>query len=154
MQHNIVIFSIDNGENPNTALLFESSFNNHPKRSSNLIHTEGSYEGTPEKSYICNRKDFNEIVVDWGWVNNQHCVLGVTSCNKAYAQLEYINGCFDQSGDIEQIGCMHSVTKEEALSSSAYTYRPDLDLYWIAKTGNPDNSFRDSKARADAGYYS
>jgi hypothetical protein len=147
LQHNIVIFSIDNGENPNTALLFESSFNNHPKRSSNLIHANGSYEGTIEKSYICNRKDFNEIVVDWGWVNNQHCVLGVTSCNKAYAQLEY------SSGDLEEVGCMHSVTKEEALSSMTYTYRPDLDLYWVAKLGNPDNSFRESKARVDMGFY-
>jgi hypothetical protein len=147
MQHNIVIFSIDNGENPNTALLFESSFNNHPRRSSSLIHTIGLFEGTLEKSYLCNRKDFEEIVVDWGWVNNQHCVLGVTSCNKAYAQIEYI------SRYIEQVGCMHSVTKEEALSSPAYTYRPDLDLYWIAKVGNPDNSFRDSKARADMGLY-
>jgi hypothetical protein len=147
MQHNIVIFSIDNGKNPNTALLFESSFNNHPKRSSNLVPVEGGYEGTLEKSYTCNRKDFNEIVVDWGWVHNQHCVLGITSCNKAYAQLEYVNG------DIEQIGCMHSVTKEEALSSLEYTYRPDLNLYWIAKKGNPDNSFRESLERVKSGLY-
>jgi hypothetical protein len=142
-----VIFSIDNGENPNTALLFESSFNNHPKRSSNLTPAYGCYEGATEKSYVCNRKDFNEIVVAWGWVSNQKCVLGVTSCNKAYAQLEYANG------DIEQFGCMHSVTEEEALSSTEYTYRPDLNCYWIAKTGNPDNSFRESKVRVEAGYY-
>jgi hypothetical protein len=146
-QPNNIIFAIDDNNNPFIRGMFEAEFD-EGRATGNLIRTIGSWEKITEWSYVCNREDFNEIVVNGKYVVNQECVLAVTSCNKAYAQLEDLD-----TGAITQVGCMHSVTYEEAMKSKGYTYRPDTNAYWVAKRGNPDNSFRESKARTGAGEY-
>ena len=146
-QHQFIIFAIDNGTDDLRASNFEQAFNDFDGRKGNLVKCLGYWEGVAEPSYIALREDFENIAKAGGWVDQQICTLAVTSCNKQYAQLEY------PCGKLEQLGSMHEVTREEALASVGYTYRPDLNIYWVAKQGNPDNSYRESCARRDAGMY-
>lgn len=142
--HKFIIFAIDH--NDTRTAWFEDWFKLQACKTGNLVICEGSWEGINERSYIVNRHDF-ELIKAGGWVDEQVCVLSVSSCNKQYAALEY------PCGKLEPVGSMHSVTKEEALASVGYTYRPDLNVYWVAKEGNPDNAYRESRERRDAGWY-
>lgn len=67
----------------------------------------------------------------------------VASGNKMEVGLEYLNG----KRKIVDLGCMHEVCREEAMQADAWTYRPDMGVFWIAKKGNPDDSYRKSVAK-------
>lgn len=96
-----------------------------------LIPLIGYYKGQTEYSYICHTKNMYEIVAA-GFIDGQESVMLVSECNKQYARLAY------SDGRTEGIGSLKSVNAEEALKHEAWTYRPDMDVYWIAVDGNPD----------------
>jgi len=138
-----VIFSIDNEDNPFAMHLFMDYIDMVRSRAktSNLIPCVGSYRGQKENALMWSLKDFNEHIRGTIFVAQQESILHVASGNKMEAELEYLQKpTFNFF-----IGCMHQVCKEEALASEAYTYRPDLNMYWVAKHGNPDGSYRRSK---------
>lgn len=98
----------------------------------NLVPVIGSYKGDSEFAFICSENDFNEIVVQNGWVDNQESVLIITRCNKQYATLHFHNG------DTVGIGSLKQVSQEEALQHDAWTYNPEMNAWFIAVQENPD----------------
>lgn len=92
----------------------------------------GHWEGVTSQSFIMDEVEFNRLVRNSGMVDKQECFMHVTSCNKAYASLEY------QDGLSIALGSMHQVSMEQAMRSDGWTYRPDLDVWWVAAHGNPD----------------
>lgn len=98
----------------------------------NLLPLVGCYKGESEWSFICNVTDFENIVLPNGFVNNQESILRVSECNKKYAQLQF------HDGRTESIGSLKSVDWEEAQKHDSWTYRPDMDVFWVAVDGNPD----------------
>ena len=140
-----VIFSIDNEHNPHSMQAFLNSIADIrcSYATSNLIPCVGSYKGQKENAFMWSLADFNDHIRGSVWVAQQESILHVASGNKMEADLEYLQT--NRLLAFEFIGCMHHVCKEEALASEAYTYRPDLNMYWVAKHGNPDGSYRRSK---------
>ena len=79
-----IIFAIDNPTDRRCGM-FEKAFA-LSDTSGSLVPCEGSWEGITERSYLCTRADFEKAVKALGWVDQQECILAVTSCNKMYAQ--------------------------------------------------------------------
>lgn len=130
-----VIFSIDNVNDTHAMAKFMRHMDTQRamgKMSGNMVHCIGSYKGEIEPSFLMRFDDFQEHVIGRGFVENQESILRVSECNKQYAELVYA----DQSR--ESIGSLKSVSKDEAMKHDAWTYRPDLNIYWVAVQGNPD----------------
>lgn len=101
---------------------------------SNFARVTGSYKGEKEKALVCTLDTF--ILLLKGYpdaIANQESFLFTTRCNKLYAQLIYSDGRPD-----EQLGSLHAVSEDEAKTNEAWSYRPDMGIYWVAKMGNPD----------------
>lgn len=131
----VYIFSIDNVTDHRALSKFLHYMDKEKavgRMNGNLIQCVGSYKGKLELSFIVNEADYKRHIEWSDWIKDQECVLSVTECNKAYATLIYSNG--EKVG----IGSLKSVDKETALALDAWTYRPDLDQYWISVAGNPD----------------
>ena len=137
-----VIFSIDNESNPMALKAFEGYIHDIQFDCASDLYTKlvGCYKGQKENAWIWSLEDFNKHLRGRVWIAEQESILHVASGNKMEATLEYL----DNTPNVE-LGCMHQVCRAEALASEAYTYRPDLDIYWVAKHGNPDDSFKRSK---------
>jgi hypothetical protein len=130
-----VIFSIDNVTNTHAQAKFLRHIDTAramQKMKGNMIHCIGSYKGEIEPSYLMLWDDFKEHVIGMGFVENQESILRVSECNKQYAELVYS----DQTR--ESVGSLKDVSKDEAMKHDAWTYRPDLNMYWITVKGNPD----------------
>ena len=131
----IYIFSIDNVSEHRSLSKFLHHMDKEKaigRMSGNLVQCIGSYKGKLELSFIVSGSDYAAHIANSRWIKDQECVLEVTECNKQYATLIYGNG--EKVG----IGSLKSVDKDAALSQEAWTYRPDVDQYWISVAGNPD----------------
>jgi hypothetical protein len=139
-----VIFTIDFENNPLRMNVFLNHIAALPRgeMQGEIIPMLGCYKGQKEHSFICNAQDFDIHIRGTEFIKGQESILHVASGNKMEAYLEYL-----ADGRTEQLGCMHQVPREEALQSEAYTYRPDMNCYWVAKQGNPDGSYAESVAR-------
>lgn len=129
-----VIFSIDNSTDPHSVHRFSewlAYMKTAQRLEGKVIRCVGRWQGQDEVSFISRLDDFIKIE-EAGFCNEQEAVIHVASGNKMEACLVY------QDGSREGIGCMHEVSAEEALLAEGYTYRPDMDVYWVAKEGNPD----------------
>lgn len=138
------IFSIDDEQDASTRIGFRLMFAMSDARG-NLIECRGSYKGKTENAFMCRSDDFDAFVWGTGWVDEQESVLRVSECNKQYARLDYAdfsNPVVDEHNPVrsEGIGSLKSVSEEEAMQHAAWTYRPDLNIYWIAVEGNPDHT--------------
>lgn len=98
-----------------------------------VIPCVGSYEGVLEVSYICRSDDFDTHILNSGYVSGQESFVRLSECNKQYAELEY-----QHTGVRKSLGSLKSVDKDTAMKETAWTYRPDLNTYWITVKGNPD----------------
>lgn len=130
------IFSVDNHTNLREYakfLHYLSVLEATKATKGNIIPCIGSYEGYLEPSFICLTEDFRNHIVDRSWVKDQECVMEISECNKKYTQLRY------QDGSTLYLGCMKDVPAEEAYKATGFTYRPDMDTYWVAVKGNPDH---------------
>lgn len=106
----------------------------------NVITARGSWGGETEASFIMNSLDFLRAVEGTKYVVGQECIMEISECNKRYADIVHL----DEEGmrlEISRfsVGCLKSVSREEAEANGDYTYRPDMDTYWIAQHGNPDH---------------
>lgn len=93
----------------------------------------GSYKGQLETSFLMRSDDFVDHVQGSVYITGQESILRVSECNKQYATLVYL-----ADDSTEFIGSLKCVDKDTALAQDAWTYRPDVDQYWITVKGNPD----------------
>jgi len=124
---NYVIFSIDNC----TDVHVLAKFLRHVDTKRALGYMRGemklcleSYEGVLEQSFLMRRDDFDAIVQPFGYVDGQECLM-VVSGKRMHSWLLY------SDGDVKPLGYLKQVTKDQALAKDAWTYRMDINAYFI-----------------------
>ena len=89
----------------------------------------GSYKGTTEDSYVVNMK-WLSYVEQAGLLDGEESILLLSESlgqNRRRAKLHFLNA----SKPDEDIGILRAVVKEEAMKQDAWSYRPDLDTYFV-----------------------
>lgn len=128
---NYVIFSIDNVHDLRTL----SKFTHHldvmqamQRLEGSVVLSIGSYKGQMEQSFIMLRDDFDKHVRGSDWIKDQESILHLEDGHRGvvYGDLEYL-----ADGSSEHIGIMREVPLAEAMKHDGWTYRPDLNTYWI-----------------------
>jgi hypothetical protein len=126
-----VIFSIDNSHDLHAKakfLHYVDTLRAMDKLQGNMDLAIWYYKGVLEPSFVMLEQDFDEFVRYRGFVDNQESVLHVWD-KKMFCELEYLN-----STQLDENRCrLHEVSAEEALTSEGFTYRPDLNKYWVMK---------------------
>ena len=124
-----VIFSYDKNDDIHTGNLFYRFLDNlraMVKLNGKVIKSFGMYKGVIEDSFILRRDDFEKHVLTSGFVDNQECFLYVPEDQRQPAYNYY-----HRSGTTETVGRLVSTTYMPL--TDAWTYRPDLKLYWSLK---------------------
>ena len=88
---------------------------------------EGVYMGQKEESIIINA-DHEPLVLSLCRDYNQECYM-IAETHKHGLRKAYF--VYLDDGRKEFMGYLRSVSRERALESDGYTYRPDMDKYWI-----------------------
>lgn len=134
---NYVIFSIDNVHDLHTLSKFLHYMD--VQRAMQRMQGEmklciGAYKGVLEQSFIMTEHDFGAFIEAGEHVQNQESVLLVVDGHhgEMYASLWYLDRGL-RYGDHASLGLLKSVDKSVALAQDAWTYRPDLNIYWIAQ---------------------
>ena len=141
-----VIFAIDNDNDLHTNAKFLRYMDEREvmgKTKGKMKLCIGSYKGKLERSYIVRWDDFMEHIAESGYVDNQESVLilrdgyyGVT-----YATLKF-NSAYNTDWPAEFpnvgyddlfLGAFKSIPANEAQYEEAWTYRPDLDTYYVCE---------------------
>ena len=123
-----VLFSIDNVDDTHTLAKFLRYFDTQValgKTRGYLEHCIGSYEGSLELSFICTEDDYKNFVVTFGATTYQKSVISIQGYE-----------CWSCSYDLlicEYMGTVRATTKKKALKSRGWTYRPNLDSYFVIK---------------------
>lgn len=131
-----VIFSIDNVTNVHTLAKFlrhmdtQKALGNMEGRMKTLI---GSYLGVMEYSFVCNEADFNNHVATMGFTSGQESILKLTNTFNGRTSKRTLASLVYSSGDIEQLGELKSVSKDDALSEDGWTYDPTTNQYFIVE---------------------
>ena len=134
---NYVIFSIDNVHEVHTLAKFTHTVDVHrvmQRMQGDMKICVGAYKGVLESSFIMTERDFATFIEGSEHVLNQESVLLVEDGHKGntYASLHYLSrGVRD--GEHVDLGLLKSVDKSVALMQDAWTYRPDLNIYWITE---------------------
>ena len=141
-----VIFAIDNDADLHTNAKFLRYMDEREvmgKTKGKMKLCIGSYKGKLERSYIVRWDDFMEHIAESGYVDNQESILilrdgyyGVT-----YATLKF-NSAYNTDWPAEFpnvgyddlfLGAFKSIPSNEAQYEEAWTYRPDLDTYYVCE---------------------
>ena len=134
---NYVIFSIDDVHEVHTLAKFTHTVDVHrvmQRMQGDMKICVGAYKGVLESSFIMTEHDFAAFIEGSEYVLNQESVLLVEDGHKGntYASLHYLSrGVRD--GEHVDLGLLKSVDKSVALMQDAWTYRPDLNIYWITE---------------------
>ncbi len=129
---NYVLFSIDNVTNTHTLAKFLRHMDTQivmGKTQGYLVQCVGSYKGKMEASFILNEKDYVDHVLPLEFTNKQESVLYLDG-DDGWLATSY-DPFLGEATDI--LGYMEQVSKKKALKSDGFTYRPDLNAYWVAK---------------------
>lgn len=144
-----VIFAIDNDADLHTNAKFLRHVDEQRammKMNGTMQLCIGSYKGKLERSYIMRWDDFMSHVADSGYIDQQESVLVLRdgAYGKTYASLQF-NA--DTVGDDElHLGVLKPVTAYNAMLEDAWTYRPDLDQYYVVEEiAKPSDGPSDSK---------
>lgn len=124
-----VIFSIDDVTDTRKLAKFLRHFDTQvalTKTKGYLMSCIGSYKGKLEQSFICHYDDYLDFVVPYGVVTNQESVLWIDSGDCLMCDPE-------MNEEPIFLGELKEVSKKKALKSEGFTYRPDLDVYWVIK---------------------
>ena len=134
---NYVIFSIDDVHEVHTLAKFTHTVDVHrvmQRMQGEMKICVGAYKGVLETSFIMTERDFATFIEGSEYVLNQESVLLVEDGHRGntYASLHYLSrGVRD--GEHVDLGLLKSVDKSVALMQDAWTYRPDLNIYWITE---------------------
>ena len=134
---NYVIFSIDNVHDVYTLAKFTHQMDVHrvmQRMQGEMKICVGAYKGVLEQLFIMTERDFGAFVEAGDHVQNQESVLLVEDGHhgEMYASLWYLDRGL-RDGEHVSLGLLKSVDKSVALAQDAWTYRPDLNIYWIAQ---------------------
>jgi len=124
---NYVIFSIDDVNDVHKLSKFlhhVSVLDAMQKTKGKLKVCIGSYKGEMEQSFIMHEDDFHHVSA---YVKGQESFLYVRDGHKGvvYADLHY------NDGETVPLGQIKAVSKDEAMQQDAWTYRPDMNVYWV-----------------------
>jgi len=136
-----VIFAIDNDDDVHTNAKFLRYVDEREvmgKTKGKMKLCIGSYKGKLERSYIMRWDDFMEHIAESGYVDNQESILILRDgyYGKVYATLKFNNdeSKFPNVGyDDLFLGEFKSIPSNEAQYEEAWTYRPDLDTYYVCE---------------------
>jgi hypothetical protein len=120
-----VLFSIDKQDQASLDL-FKATINYNRIRGG-IVSVEGMYHGRSERSFVMSLKDFNEIVRGTDAIHDQESIL-LVSGSRMESTIEYLDGPVKS----EYKGRLKEVSKATALDNGSYTYRQDLNAYWIS----------------------
>jgi hypothetical protein len=146
-----VVFAIDNDGDLHTNAKFLRYIDERvamQKMKGKMKLCIGSYKGKLERSYIVRWDDFMEHIADSGYVDKQESILilrdgyyGVT-----YATLKF-NSAYNSDWPAEFsnvgsddlfLGVFKAIPSNEAQYEEAWTYRPDLDTYYVCEAINEE----------------
>jgi len=128
-----VVFSIDNVTEMRTLKRFLKVVDTAKamkKMEGDMKLCIGSYKGVMEQSFIMRQDDFEAFVVPNGFVQNQESFLILEYGHK---DVVYASLLWNESKRHEPIGRMVEVSHKKALRQDAWTYRPDLNAYFVAE---------------------
>jgi len=136
-----VIFAIDNDNDVHTNAKFLRYVDEREvmgKTKGKMKLCIGSYKGKLERSYIMRWDDFMEHIAESGYVDEQESILILRDgyYGKVYATLKFNNdeSKFPNVGyDDLFLGLFKSIPSSEAQYEEAWTYRPDLDTYYVCE---------------------
>ncbi|AFM54606.1 hypothetical protein P12053L_01 [Celeribacter phage P12053L] len=126
-----VIFAIDNDNDLHTVAKFMRHVDTQQaldRMKGTLKHCIGSYNGELETSYIMTFEDFEQHVKKSGYIDNQESIL---MFEKGHRGVTYGTLVYSGSAKDVPLGVMHAVSKDEAMLCDAWTYRPELDTYYV-----------------------
>ena len=126
-----VIFAIDNDNDMHTVAKFMRHVDTQKamgKMQGTLKPCVGSYKGQLENSYIMRREDFERHVKCSGYIDNQESILVLEDGHRGVTYGTLVFSGFEP--DLP-LGIMRAVSKDEAMKHDAWTYRPELDTYYI-----------------------
>jgi len=141
-----VIFAIDNDDNVHTNAKFLRYVDEREvmgKTKGKMKLCIGSYKGKLERSYIMRWDDFMEHIAESGYVDKQESILILRDgyYGKVYATLKF-NSAYNSDWPAEFpnvgyddlfLGEFKSIPAGEAQYEEAWTYRPDLDTYYVCE---------------------
>jgi len=141
-----VIFAIDNDDNVHTNAKFLRYVDEREvmgKTKGKMKLCIGSYKGKLERSYIMRWDDFMEHIAESGYVDKQESILILRDgyYGKVYATLKF-NSAYNSDWPAEFpnvgyddlfLGEFKSIPASEAQYEEAWTYRPDLDQYYVCE---------------------
>ena len=141
-----VIFAIDNDDNVHTNAKFLRYVDEREvmgKMKGKMKLCIGSYKGKLERSYIMRWDDFMEHIAESGYVDKQESILILRDgyYGKVYATLKF-NSAYNSDWPAEFpnvgyddlfLGEFKSIPANEAQYEEAWTYRPDLDTYYVCE---------------------
>ena len=141
-----VIFAIDNDADLHTNAKFLRYVDEREvmgKTKGKMKLCIGSYKGKLERSYIMRWDDFMEHIAESGYVDNQESILILRDgyYGKVYATLKF-NSAYNSDWPAEFanvgyddlfLGEFKSIPSNEAQYEEAWTYRPDLDQYYVCE---------------------
>ena len=128
---NYVIFAIDNDNDMHTISKFLRHVDTQKamgKMKGTMKPCIGSYKGQLEQSYIMCEEDFVVHVNRSGYVDNQESFLVL---EEGHRGVTYGSLVFNSWLKPQGLGIMRAVSKDKAMSYDAWTYRPELDTYYV-----------------------
>lgn len=123
-----VIFSIDNWWDLHTLAKFTrhvDTLRSMGKLQGNVVSLVGCYEDVLETSFLVTERDFEDHVLTSDYVKGQHSFMYVSEQKQMPARI------VTQDGEILQRGRLKQVSVINALDQSGWTYRPDVNTYYI-----------------------
>ena len=120
------VFSIDDWQLDSTVPAFMEYWSTKEAKGK-IVPCSGRWMGDPEVSFICLTEDFESIVKGTDWVSNQESVLEVSEDKWMYTDLINL-----KTGERSYLGTMKTMSYDEAMTYPGYTYRPDMNVYWVA----------------------
>ena len=141
-----VIFAIDNDDNVHINAKFLRYVDERQvmgKMKGKMKLCIGSYKGKLERSYIMRWDDFMEHIAESGYVDKQESILILRDgyYGKVYATLKF-NSAYNSDWPAEFtnvgyddlfLGEFKSIPAHQAQYEEAWTYRPDLDTYYVCE---------------------
>jgi hypothetical protein len=128
---NIVIFSIDDQSihGLKKFLKYLDDLSAMGKFKGKPIICTGSYLGKIEVSFITLEEDYLTKIKGYGFTDKQESVMVVYTDhkNRMTGKLLYANG------EVMSLGEVKGVTKEKAMTKDSWTYRGDVNKYWVCE---------------------